>query len=136
MMAEESTLYVVAVAAVIVREGKVLAMRRSLTKDAGPGLWETLSGRVMFGEEPLDAVKREIAEECGLEVKLEPRPFTAYQASRLDKPMMLLIYKAAYQAGEVVLSEEHDAYDWLTAKEFANRSSLKKLVDVVTEILS
>ena len=133
---EESTLYVVAVAAVIIKEGKVLAMRRALTKDAGPGLWETLSGRVQFGEEPFDAVKREIAEECSLEVRLEANPYTVYQASRLDKPMMVIIYRAEYLSGEVQMSEEHDAYAWLSAAEFAKRSSLQKLVDVVAEILS
>ena len=133
---EETTLYVVAVAAVIVKENKVLAMRRSLTKDAGPGLWETLSGRVMLGEEPLDTVKREIAEESGLEVRLEPRPYIVYQASRLNKPMILILYKADYLSGEVQMSDEHDAYDWLNAKEFAARSSLTKLVDVVTQILA
>jgi 8-oxo-dGTP diphosphatase len=128
---EDTQLYVVAVAAIILREGKVLAMRRALTKDAGAGLWETLSGRVPLGEEPLESVKREIQEECSLTVSVEEQPFTAYQAFRNTVPMIVIVYRAHYVSGEVILSEEHDAFDWLTPAEFAERSTLTKLVETV-----
>jgi 8-oxo-dGTP diphosphatase len=128
---ETTHLYVVAVAAIIFREGKVLAMRRAATKDAGAGLWETLSGRVPLAEEPLETVRREILEESSLEVEVEPQPFAVYQASRKDLPMMVIVYRAKHLSGEVILSEEHDAYAWLTPKEFAERSTLAKLVETV-----
>ena len=130
---EDTQLYVVAVAAIILREGKVLAMRRALTKDAGAGLWETLSGRVSPGEEPLESVKREIQEECGLAVSIEERPFTVYQAFRKDIPMIVIVYRAHYLSGEVLPSDEHDAFDWLTPGEFAERSTLTKLAETVFE---
>lgn len=128
---ETTSLYVVAVAVVIRRGGAVLAMRRARTKDAGPGLWETLSGRVEAGEEPVETAAREVREECGLEVALEARPLTAYAATRLDRPMIVLVYAADYRAGEVALSEEHDAYAWLTPDAFAARSTLTKLAQAV-----
>jgi 8-oxo-dGTP diphosphatase len=131
LTAEDTQLYVVAVATIIFREEKILAMRRAATKDAGAGLWETLSGRVPLGEEPLEAVKREILEESNLTVEVEPQPFTIYQAKRKDLPMMVIVYKAKYLSGEVILSEEHDAYAWLTPEEFAERSTLTKLVETV-----
>ena len=86
-------------------------MRRSKDKDAGPGLWEAISGRVEVGEEPLAAARREVAEETGLSVRIEPRPVTASAATRLDVA-------------------------WLTASEFAARSSLTKLVEAVAGVLS
>lgn len=58
--------FVAAVAILIFRDGRVLAMRRAATKDAGAGLWETVSGRVEVGEQPLDAAMREVREETGL----------------------------------------------------------------------
>jgi 8-oxo-dGTP diphosphatase len=131
LTAEDTQLYVVAVAAIIFREEKILAMRRAATKDAGAGLWETLSGRVPLGEEPLESVKREILEESNLTVEVEPQPFTIYQAKRKDLPMMVIVYKAKYLSGEVLMSDEHDAFDWLTPEEFAERSTLTKLVETV-----
>ncbi len=126
-------LFVVAVTAVVVRNGKVLAMRRAADKDAGPGLWETLSGRLDAGEDPLAAVKREIFEECGLEVAVEPRPLTVYTAERKSLPMVVVVYRARYVSGEVVMSGEHDDYAWLIPAEFAARSSLTKLVEAVAK---
>lgn len=123
--------HVLAVAAVVVRDGRVLAMRRAATKDAGPGLWETLSGRVEPGEEPLAAVRREILEETGLTVEVEERPLDAYVATRLGVPMVVVVYRARWRAGEVRRSDEHDAHAWLTAEEFAARSSLARLVAAV-----
>lgn len=131
----KSTYYIVAVAAIIVRDGKILAMRRA-ANNVGPGLWETVSGRVDAGEEPFDAVRREIAEESGLTVAVEPRPLTSYQATRAGEPMMVIVYRAEYVSGEVVRSDEHDEHAWLSAAEFAERSTLTKLVETVRRVLA
>lgn len=147
--------HVVAVAALIVRDAfcgavpgteaadiaqdsapRVLALRRAADNLAGPGLWETLSGRVEHGEEPLAAVAREIEEECGLEVALEARPFESYAATRRGHPMIVILYRARYRSGEVRLSAEHDAFAWLTADAFRARSTLTKLADVVARAIA
>ena len=121
----------VAVAAVLFSGERVLSMKRSATKDAGPGLWETLSGRVRPGEDPLEAVAREISEECGLEVELDPRPVTAYPAVRIDQPMVVIVYRGRVAGGEVVLSDEHSDYEWVTPVELEQRSPLQLLVRAV-----
>lgn len=121
----------VAVAAAVFREGRVLCMRRSATKDAGAGLWETLSGRVEPGEDPLDTVRREVAEESGLQVRIERRPVDVYTAHRGDEPMVVLLYRAEWLGGEVRRSDEHDALAWWTPDEFAQLSTLERLVEGV-----
>ena len=128
--------HIVAVAALITRENRVLCMRRSAHKDAGAGLWETLSGRVQPGEEPLAAVRREIEEECGLDVALDPRPVEAYAARRGTEPMVVILYRARYLQGEVRRSDEHDDHAWLTAEELAARTPLEPLVRVARRVLS
>jgi 8-oxo-dGTP diphosphatase len=128
--------HVVAVAALIVRENRVLALRRAPDNRAGPGLWETVSGRVEQGEEPAQAIAREIGEESALEVVVETRPWAAYAATRIDKPMIVILYRARYVAGEVKLSDEHDAFAWLSADEFAARSSLRSLCAAVASALA
>jgi 8-oxo-dGTP diphosphatase len=135
MTDEPKGIHVVSVAALVVRERRILAMRRAATNLAGPGLWETLSGRIEHGEEPREAAEREIAEECGLEVQLEVRPFDAYAATRRGHPMIVILYRAQYVGGEVRITEEHDEYAWLTAEEFAARSTLGPLVAVVRRAL-
>jgi 8-oxo-dGTP diphosphatase len=128
--------HVVAVATLIVREGRVLALRRAPDNLAGPGLWETVSGRVEQGEQPLAAALREVREEAALEVRLDPRPLGAYAAERRGKPMIVILYRAEYLSGEVCISREHDQFAWLNAAEFAERSSLRLLCDAVANALA
>ncbi|MFW6050989.1 MAG: NUDIX domain-containing protein [Myxococcota bacterium] len=127
----EPSLQVVAVAAVVFRDDRILAMRRSMRKDAGAGRWETVSGRVLPDEDPLKAVMREIAEETGLEVTIEPRPVDAYATRRGSSPMTVIVYRADWVSGEVQQSEEHDAHAWWTPDEFARHSTLHRLVHAV-----
>jgi 8-oxo-dGTP pyrophosphatase MutT (NUDIX family) len=127
--------YVVAACVIVRRGDRVLAMRRSKDKDAGPGLWETISGRVEVGEEPLAAAHREVAEETGLSVRIEPRPVTAYAATRLGVPMVVIVYEAGFEGGVVRPSIEHDDHAWLTANEFAARSTLSELTRAVRAVL-
>ena len=131
-----SQLFVAAVCALVRREGKILAMRRALTKDASPGIWEAVSGRLEPGEEPLEAVAREVREETGLEVRFDPRPHSAHQSVRAGIPMLIVYYVADWVGGEVVLSEEHDAWEWLDADSFASRTPIAKLAAAVRQVLS
>lgn len=130
---------VLAVAAAIVREGRVLAMRRAPHKDAGAGLWETVSGRVAADEQPIDAIGREIAEETGLEVgstiALEERPVDAYVARRGERPMCVVFYAARATSSAVRRSSEHDDHAWLTPEELAARGSPPRLVEAVRRAL-
>lgn len=128
--------FVVAVAAVVIRGERVLAMQRAARKDAGAGLWETISGRVEIDEEPLDAVAREIEEECGLEVEIDPHPVDAYAARRNEAPMIVIVYRARHVAGEVCRSDEHDAHEWLTPAELRARTTLTRLADAVDRAVS
>lgn len=106
-------------------------MRRAATKDAGAGLWETVSGRVEMGEQPLDALEREVREETGLAVALDPRPVDAYIARRGDAPMLVVVYRGDWVDGDVVRSPEHDDHGWWTPAEFRRRSSLGRLADAI-----
>ena len=128
--------HVAAVAVLILHEGRVLALRRSVDKDAAPGVWEALSGRLEAGEEPHAAAVREAREESGYQVAVEPRPWTAYAADRAGEPMLVVVYRAVPVAGTLTLSHEHDAHAWLDADGFAQRSPLAALAEAVRTALA
>ena len=56
----------VAVGAIVVRDDTLLMVRRA--REPGRGLWSLPGGRVEAGEYLADAVRREVAEETGLDV--------------------------------------------------------------------
>lgn len=128
--------FVVAVAVVVVQEGRVLALRRAAHRDAGAGLWEVVSGRVESGEEIVEAALREVREETGLDVEIDPRPVDSYPAMRGTDPMVVIVYAARRAGGELVRSSEHDDSAWLTAAEFRARTTLDRLADSVDRAVS
>ncbi len=125
----EGARFVAAVAIFVFRGERLLAMRRSGSKDAAPGAWEALSGRVEPGEQPLDAARREAREECGLDVEVESRPVTAYLAKRNRDDMLVVAYRARTVSGDAVLSDEHDAFAWMSLEEFAAACPFPPLVE-------
>jgi 8-oxo-dGTP pyrophosphatase MutT (NUDIX family) len=129
--------FVVAVVAVIVRaDGRVLAMRRTASKEAAPGAWETVSGRVQADEPLDDAMRREIREETALDVRLRSRPIDAYVARRGTRPMCVIVFRADYVAGEVVRSSEHDAHEWWTPAELRAATPFARLADAVDRAIA
>jgi len=128
-------LFVGAVCALVCREGRVLALKRSARKDAAPGIWEAISGRLEPGEEPLEAVIREIREESGLVVRVDPRPWAAFSTDRAGVPMLIVYYVADWIAGEFRLSEEHSEGRWMDAAEFAASTPIPRLAQAVREVL-
>ncbi|WP_369960572.1 (deoxy)nucleoside triphosphate pyrophosphohydrolase [Leifsonia sp. EB34] len=94
------------VAAVIVRDGAVLACRRAPHKDAA-GRWEFPGGKVEPGETPEAALARELREELGVQVRV---------GSLLDRSTTGAVDLAGYAttlSGEApVASTDHDALEW------------------------
>lgn len=61
--------YHLTVLGVILRpDGRFLITKRVMTKAWAPGWWEVSGGAAMAGETSLEAVKREVKEETGLDV--------------------------------------------------------------------
>jgi 8-oxo-dGTP pyrophosphatase MutT (NUDIX family) len=129
--AARSSRFLVAVAALVFRGDRVLAMRRAHDNEAGAGLWEVVSGRLHPGEDLLDALAREVVEETQLTVRVNPEPVDAYAMARGSEPLVLVLYRADWLTGEVVLSAEHDAFEWWTPAELRERSTLSRLADAI-----
>lgn len=49
-------------------KGEILLQRRSKLKKKNPGMWSKTGGHVALGETPMQALKREVLEEIGLNV--------------------------------------------------------------------
>ena len=109
-----SAKFVVAVAYVIEKDGTVLMLRRSPSKDHAPGEWETGSGRVEPGETPEQAVHREIREETGLQVEImgPVDTFHFYRGASREETIGITFW-CRYAGGALTMCEEHDRAEWL-----------------------
>ncbi len=100
------------VGAAVVRDGRVLAARRT-APPAAAGRWEFPGGKVEPGESPETALVREIAEE--LACTIDVARWLSGEAV-INEELVLRVAVARLVAGEPVPSE-HDAVRWLSAHE-------------------
>jgi 8-oxo-dGTP diphosphatase len=96
------------VGAAIVRDGRVLACRRTSPPEAA-GRWELPGGKVEDGETPDAALVREVREELGCDIAV-----TAWldEESPIGERYVLRVALCDLVAGEPVPTE-HDAVRWL-----------------------
>ncbi len=103
---------VLVVGAAVVRHGRVLATRRTQPPEAA-GQWEFPGGKVEPGEDPDDAVVREICEELGCEVRVTGMLAGAQPV----KPGYTLHVAVAELVDGEPVPHEHDALRWLAPEE-------------------
>ena len=100
------------VGAAVVRDGRVLAARRTAPRETA-GRWEFPGGKVEGEESPDEALVREIEEELGCAVKVERWLDGAVPIGTTHR---LTVAVARIVEGEPV-PHEHDAVRWLGADE-------------------
>ena len=110
---EQAALLLVAAAALVDADGRVLICKRPEGKHLG-GLWEFPGGKLEAGESPEACLVRELDEELGIAVNpacLAPFVFTshAYEAFHHLMPLFLL-----RRWEGMVQRREHSALAWVT----------------------
>jgi 8-oxo-dGTP diphosphatase len=121
-MTEQIGRFIVSMGAIIEHKqtGKLLILKRSVIKDFSAGIWEYVTGRLHQFEEPLDGLRREISEESGLEVEII-KPINTFHVFRgektAEKEVVGIMYWCRTDSQDVVVSEEHSEFKWVTPEE-------------------
>jgi len=128
-----------AIKAVVLKDGKVLILRRSMKEDHAQGLWDTPGGAIDFGEDPIECLKRETMEEAGIEVEVL-KPLRVWSFLKNPETQIIgITMLCKYKSGEVRLSDEHTKFKWIEPEEIIDLEALdgiKKDVLAVKEIVS
>jgi 8-oxo-dGTP pyrophosphatase MutT (NUDIX family) len=110
----------VSVYAVAVEDERLLLVRLSDSSPVfTPGLWHLPGGGIDPGEQPLEALARELREETGLELEsarlLDARTYTA-QRHGVEWSLTALFYAVGFTRGATVAAEADgstDAAEWV-----------------------
>jgi ADP-ribose pyrophosphatase YjhB (NUDIX family) len=124
-----------AVSAAIVRDGKVLVVRRA--RNPALHLYTLPGGAVEAGETLVQAVTREVREETSLEV--DPVALAGNREvivrdaqGRVERHFVILCFAARWRSGETSLNEELDDARWLDPAELSGLRTTEGLADIVT----
>lgn len=121
---------VVAASAVVLRDGKILMIKRA--KEPNKGKWSIPGGRIELGESIHEAVKREVSEECNIEVEILQLLGVADniirdEARRVRYHYVLIDFLARYKAGEIKVQSDAEDYRWVTVEELSEMDMTSQL---------
>jgi len=94
---------------------EVVALRRA-PRGRCSGAWEVVHGSIEEGETPHQAALRELREETGLapERLYNLSRVETFYRHRVDEVAFIPVFAAFVQNAVVRLSNEHDAFEWLS----------------------
>lgn len=98
-------------------------------------VWDLAGGGLRFFESSPKGLLREIKEETDLDVSII-EPFTVYDVIKPNIHMTIITYLCTCDTYDVKLSEEHDAFYWLTLDELMEKDIpkwLKKEFEIAFE---
>lgn len=107
------------VGAIIGKDGKVLLLKRKAGDFMG-GIFEFPSGKVEENENLIEALKREINEETGLQtLNVKAIIDTFDYESKSGKKTRQFNFDVTVNHDEIILSsKEHEVYTWISKNEF------------------
>ena len=110
---------VVGVGAVVVKDGKALIVKRA--HEPRKGEWSLPGGRVELGETLIEAVRREIREETGLEIDVGPVVELFDRVHRHDGRVryhfVIVDYLCTCVGGALCASDDAEDAAWVTSEE-------------------
>jgi 8-oxo-dGTP diphosphatase len=102
----------------IIRDKKILIIKRHRNQKVVPGEWEMVGGKVGMEENLEEGLLREIKEETNLDCSIERLLYATDHNIREDKKVVILVYLCNPLSEKVVISHEHEEYRWVEKKEF------------------
>ena len=97
---------------------KVLLVKRKKEEKFLPEYFEMPGGKVEFGEDPEESLKREFKEEVGLNIKVKkPYRTFAYESEDGARHTVEIVYIVSFQSeskkANIVLGEDQTGYVWM-----------------------
>lgn len=111
-----SALFHVTVKAVVVYQDQMLILKKVKKSKDGFGYWEFPGGGMENGESCQDAIKREVKEECGLDVSVV-HALSTFHVVRSGHEIIGIIFLCQASSDAVVLSDEHTAFKFISKEE-------------------
>ncbi len=134
-MVEEKAPIARCVAGALVRDGKVLLVKRAPNMRFYPDVWDLFGGHIEGEESPEDALCREAVEELGIEIE------SCHQLGTFQDPVEpaeVMVFAVTAWKGEPVNAapDEHTDIGWYSADELPASDGLDAYREMVVQAMA
>lgn len=124
----------------LVKSDRVLLCHRHPNRRWYPDVWDIPGGHIDTGETPANAVRRELREELGVEIRIESdEPFRVYDPAT---DLTLYAWVVTEWSGEIsnLAPDEHDDVAWFSADDLGRLEladlALRELLAEAVELVA
>lgn len=131
----ENVRFHITVKAIVIYNRKVLILKRVRASSDGLGYWELPGGGLEYGETPETALKRELKEETGLDIKIL-KPVYTFTAIRPHYQTVGIGFLTIPTNDHVILSHEHTDYKFVDSnelKDYVNSKIYDNIIQTLKE---
>lgn len=129
--------------AFILNDGKILLVKKSADDPSHPNEWEIPGGRIEFGENLEDHIKREVKEEVGLDIEpLNPIAMWTWIMHRGDDDIQVVAVGRLCRAISCNTSVENRVEDdyladieWVDISKVLNYNLIPDIIPAMTEFV-
>lgn len=125
--------------ALVINDGKVLILREApYDEGSNEGRWDVPGGRINPEESLLTGLKREVMEEGGLEIEAGEvlGVFESFQTIKGEECHIIRIYyQVKAVTSEVVLSSDHDEYEWVDPQNPDKREFVNDVLEMFEKVI-
>lgn len=129
---------IVTVGLVVLKDDRALIIQRG--HEPNKGRWSVPGGAVEVGESLKDAGRREVREECGIEVTVGDRHWIYEAIVRNGEQVrfhyIIIDFLAQYVSGELQPGDDTVAARWVTAAELGGYDMTESALSLLLEVLS
>ena len=124
--------------AIIIKNEKILLLRKSKDDPVSGNRWEFPGGRIELGESPEECLLRDVKEETGLEIEIvKPlKAWSFFPFTNNETQLVGVTFLCCHISGEAELTEEHTEFKWLAPEEIARGDFADWLKEEVKMALS
>lgn len=115
------------------QDNKFLVIFKSDTEEISPNEIDLPGGRLKFGEELEEGLKREVKEELGIRIEIS-RLSRVWVLIKDDLHLVGLTFLANYISGEIKSSGEHTNFQWVDKETILNGNYPKWIKKEFNEI--
>ena len=100
---------------------EILLLKRSTASRYGPGLWGFPAGHIEAGESPQECAQRELFEEIGTDISVEPvQQLDPVRDEISGSIYEFYLFHLRWLGGEIRLNDEHTDYAWVNRHDYKN----------------
>ena len=114
--------------AMVIKNNKILILKRHPKQKVVPGQWEMTGGKLELDESLEECLIREVKEETNLDIEIKRILYATDHNTEILGKVVIIVYLCRPKNNEITISHEHIDFKWVDLQEF-RKTVFKQIIN-------